>query len=82
MPQMSGFDLLDRLGDVPQGTFTTAYDAYAIKPGLRRSGRTPAERLAIGGLLQDGEVFVADRVNHAQLRGLPRLWVIRLPYHP
>jgi len=31
MPQMSGFDLLERLDDVPQVIFTTAYDAYAIK---------------------------------------------------
>ncbi len=31
MPRMSGFDLLERLDDVPQVIFTTAYDAYAIK---------------------------------------------------
>jgi two-component system, LytTR family, response regulator len=31
MPQMSGFDVLDRLADIPQVIFTTAYDAYAIK---------------------------------------------------
>jgi len=31
MPQMSGFDVLDRLDDIPQVIFTTAYDAYAIK---------------------------------------------------
>jgi two-component system LytT family response regulator len=31
MPQMSGFDVLERLDDVPQVIFTTAYDAYAIK---------------------------------------------------
>jgi two-component system LytT family response regulator len=31
MPGMTGFDVLDRLDDVPQVIFTTAYDAYAIK---------------------------------------------------
>lgn len=31
MPGMSGFDLLERLDDVPQVIFTTAYDAYALK---------------------------------------------------
>ena len=31
MPGMTGFDLLERLEDVPQVIFTTAYDAYAIK---------------------------------------------------
>jgi two-component system LytT family response regulator len=31
MPGMTGFDVLERLEDVPQVIFTTAYDAYAIK---------------------------------------------------
>ena len=31
MPGLSGFDVLERLDDVPQVIFTTAYDAYAIK---------------------------------------------------
>lgn len=31
MPGMSGFDLLQRLEDVPQVIFTTAYDEYALK---------------------------------------------------
>ena len=31
MPGMTGFDLLERLEDVPQVIFTTAYDAYALK---------------------------------------------------
>src|SRR5580704_12126430 len=31
MPGMTGFELLERLEDVPQIIFTTAYDAYAIK---------------------------------------------------
>lgn len=31
MPGMSGFDLLERVQDVPQVIFTTAYDAYALK---------------------------------------------------
>jgi two-component system LytT family response regulator len=31
MPGMTGFDLLDRLEDLPQIIFTTAYDEYAIK---------------------------------------------------
>ena len=31
MPGMSGFDLLQRLDDVPQVIFTTAYDEYALK---------------------------------------------------
>lgn len=31
MPGMTGFELLERLEDVPQVIFTTAYDAYAIR---------------------------------------------------
>ena len=31
MPGMTGFDLLDRLRDVPAVIFTTAYDEYALK---------------------------------------------------
>jgi two-component system, LytTR family, response regulator len=31
MPGMTGFELLERLEDVPQIIFTTAYDAYAIR---------------------------------------------------
>ena len=31
MPGMTGFDLLERLEDLPQTIFTTAYDEYALK---------------------------------------------------
>jgi two-component system LytT family response regulator len=31
MPGMTGFDLLERLDDVPQIVFTTAYDQFAIR---------------------------------------------------
>ncbi len=31
MPGMTGFELLERLDDVPQVIFTTAYDEYALK---------------------------------------------------
>jgi len=31
MPGLSGFDVLERLDDVPQVIFTTAYDEYALK---------------------------------------------------
>jgi two-component system LytT family response regulator len=31
MPGMTGFELLERLDDLPQVIFTTAYDAYAIR---------------------------------------------------
>jgi two-component system LytT family response regulator len=31
MPGMSGFELLEKLEDVPQVVFTTAYDTYALK---------------------------------------------------
>ena len=31
MPGMTGFELLERLEDVPQVIFTTAYDEYAIQ---------------------------------------------------
>lgn len=31
MPGMTGFDLLERLDDLPQVIFTTAYDQYAIR---------------------------------------------------
>ena len=31
MPSMNGFELLERLNDVPQVIFTTAYDEYALR---------------------------------------------------
>jgi two-component system LytT family response regulator len=31
MPGMSGFDLLEKLGDLPQVIFTTAFDQYAVR---------------------------------------------------
>ena len=31
MPDMTGFDVLERMSEVPQVIFTTAYDAYALK---------------------------------------------------
>ena len=31
MPEMTGFEMLSRLDDVPQIVFTTAYDEYAIR---------------------------------------------------
>jgi two-component system LytT family response regulator len=31
MPGMTGFDLLNRIDDIPQIIFTTAYDQYAIR---------------------------------------------------
>ena len=31
MPGMTGFELLDRMEDIPQVIFTTAYDEYAVK---------------------------------------------------
>jgi two-component system, LytTR family, response regulator len=31
MPGLTGFDVLERLDEIPQVIFTTAYDAYAIK---------------------------------------------------
>jgi len=31
MPGLTGFDVLERLEDIPQVIFTTAYDQYAIK---------------------------------------------------
>ncbi len=35
MPHMSGFQLLEQLGEIDfEVVFTTAFDQYAIKPGL------------------------------------------------
>jgi two-component system LytT family response regulator len=82
MPGMSGFELLERLEDVPQVIFTTAYDAFAIKafevnaldyllkPIAPERLAAALERLRpVSGLPPLEQVFVRDG---------ERCWIVRL----
>ncbi|MBZ5619725.1 MAG: response regulator [Acidobacteriia bacterium] len=83
MPGMSGFDLLERLDDLPQVIFTTAYDEYAIKAfevnaldyllkpiAPSRLAAALAKVRPCGGQARLEQVFVRDG---------DRCWIVRLP---
>ena len=83
MPGMTGFDVLERLEDVPQVIFTTAYDAYAImafevnaldylmKP-------IPPARLA-AALAKVRPRSGPTRLERVFVRDGDRCWIVALP---
>ncbi len=81
MPGMSGFDLLERLDDVPQIIFTTAYDEYALKAfevnALDYLLKPVApERLAAA--LRKVRMLRQARMEQVFVRDGERCWIIRL----
>jgi two-component system LytT family response regulator len=83
MPQMSGFDLLDRLEDVPQVIFTTAYDAYAIKAfevnALDYLMKPIAPARLAAALAKVRPRSAPVRLERVFVRDGDRCWIITLP---
>jgi two-component system, LytTR family, response regulator len=82
MPGMTGFDLLERLEDVPHVIFTTAYDEYALKAfevnALDYLLKPIApERLAAA--LARLPPRSSPRLEQVFVRDGDRCWIIRLP---
>jgi two-component system LytT family response regulator len=83
MPGMTGFDLLERLEDLPQTIFTTAYDEYAIKAfevnalDYLLKPVVPA-RLA-AALARVRPRAAQSRLEQVFVRDGDRCWIVRLP---
>ena len=83
MPGMSGFDLLERLEDLPQVIFTTAYDEYALKAfevnalDYLLKPVVPA-RLA-AALARVRPRTEPSRLEQVFVRDGERCWIVRLP---
>jgi len=83
MPGMTGFDVLERLEDVPQVIFTTAYDAYAIKAFEVNAldylmKPIPAARLA-AALAKVRPRSGPARLERVFVRDGDRCWIVALP---
>ena len=83
MPGMTGFDLLERLEDVPQVIFTTAYDEYAIKAfevnalDYLLKPIAPARLAAALAMVRPGVPHT--RLEQVFVREGERCWIVRLP---
>jgi two-component system LytT family response regulator len=83
MPGMTGFDVLERLDDVPQVIFTTAYDAYAIKAFEVNAldylmKPIPPARLA-AALAKVRPRSGPTRLERVFVRDGGRCWIVALP---
>ncbi|MFZ0592922.1 MAG: LytTR family DNA-binding domain-containing protein [Bryobacteraceae bacterium] len=82
MPGMSGFDLLERLDDVPQVIFTTAYDEYALKAfevsalDYLVKPVAPARLAAAVAKLRTREV--RSRLEQVFVKDGERCWLVRV----
>jgi len=83
MPGLTGFELLERLEDLPQVIFTTAYDAYALKAFEVNAldyllKPIHPERLA-GALAKVRPRAEPARLEQVFVRDGERCWIVRLP---
>jgi two-component system LytT family response regulator len=83
MPGMTGFDLLERLEDLPQVIFTTAYDQYAIQAFAVNAldyllKPIVPDRLA-AALGRVRPVSERSRLEQVFVRDGDRCWIVRLP---
>ncbi|HEV2444339.1 MAG TPA: LytTR family DNA-binding domain-containing protein [Candidatus Sulfopaludibacter sp.] len=83
MPGMTGFDLLERLEDLPQVIFTTAYDEFAIQAfevnalDYLLKPIAPARlEAALGRVRPRSE---RPRLEQVFVRDGERCWIVRLP---
>jgi two-component system LytT family response regulator len=83
MPGMSGFDLLERLDDVPQVIFTTAFDQFAIQAFQVNALDYLLKPIAADRLAAAVERLRAPRMQPALeqvfIRDRERCWIVRLP---
>jgi two-component system LytT family response regulator len=83
MPGMSGFDLLERLEDLPQVIFTTAYDEYALK-AFEVNALDYLLKPVVPARLAAALARVRPRTEPVRLeqvfvRDGDRCWIVRLP---
>jgi len=83
MPGLTGFDLLERLDDVPQIIFTTAFDAYAIKAfevnALDYLLKPIAPSRLAAALDRVRPAPQPGRLEQVFVRDGDRCWIVRLP---
>src|SRR5689334_8593251 len=83
MPGMTGFELLERLEDVPQVIFTTAYDRYAIQAfevnALDYLLKPIAPKRLAGALAKVRPRPDRTRLEQVFVRDGDRCWIVRLP---
>ena len=86
MPGMTGFELLERLEDVPQVIFTTAYDEYAIKAfevnalDYLMKPVAPARLAAALARVRPGAGQLGQsKLEQVFVRDGDRCWIVRLP---
>lgn len=83
MPGMTGFDLLERLEDVPQVIFTTAYDEFAIKAfevnALDYLMKPIAPERLAAALARVRPPNREPRLDRVFVRDGDKCWIVRLP---
>ena len=83
MPGISGFDLLERLDDLPQVIFTTAYDEYALKAfevnALDYLLKPVAPARLAAALARVRPRTEPARLEQVFVRDGDRCWIVRLP---
>ncbi|MGH9646407.1 MAG: LytR/AlgR family response regulator transcription factor [Bryobacteraceae bacterium] len=83
MPGLTGFDVLERLDEVPQVIFTTAYDAYAIKAfevnALDYLMKPIAPARLAAALAKVRPRSGTTRLERVFVRDGDRCWIVALP---
>lgn len=83
MPGLTGFDVLERLDDVPQVIFTTAYDAYALKAfevsALDYLMKPIAPARLAAALAKVRPRSGPSRLERVFVRDGDRCWIVALP---
>ena len=83
MPGMTGFELLERLDEVPQVIFTTAYDQYAIQAfdvnALDYLLKPIAPNRLAAALAKVRPRPERSRLEQVFVREGDRCWIVRLP---